>query len=264
VRKYTNLGWPDTPFGADKRPFPRTVHLIAAAAVQWATEGERFVPAATALIYLPVCRHGSSLLLPETLHAGYRVAVIDGPGESPDAVALIDGHLVQGRRHATALAVHDWEEDASLLLTFAAGETPGITAVAAALATWEPAERGTAQMVDTARDIEHATPVLPEACHRHGLGITVGDGGLLSLADTRAAYEEVTAGQDQGVRDSAAQALGLSVLCQGLVTALLAGEAIGGYTWSSPFPVDRVISNVAWDAFPEILPGLQPARVSGG
>src|SRR5580704_4840510 len=123
--------WPDTPFGAGKRPFPRKVHLIAATAVQWAAAGERLVPAATALVYLPVRRSGSSLLLPETLHVGYRVAVIDDPGESPGVAGLVDGHLVQGRRHAAALAVHGWEEDAAALRGWAAGETPGIAAVTA-------------------------------------------------------------------------------------------------------------------------------------
>lgn len=263
MREYTNLGWPDTPFGADKRPFPRKVHLIAATAVQWAANGRRLVPAAAALVYLPVRPHHSLLLLPETLHIGYRVAVAGDPAEAVGLVTLIDGHLVQGRRHATVLAVHDWKEDADELGTWAAGETPGITAVAAALASREPAERGTAQVTDTSRDIAAPTATLPEACDRHGLDITLGDGGLLSLAEARAAYQEVTAGPGEAVRDSAAQALGLSVLCQGLVTALLAAEAAGRCTWTPPFPVDQVLGNVAWDAFPEILPRRAPAPADG-
>ena len=68
----------------------------------------------------------------------------------------------------------------------------------------------------------------------------------------------------QGSPGLAAQALGLSALCQGLVTALLAGEATGRCTWHPQFPVCEVLGNVAWNAFPEILPGPVPARVSGG
>jgi hypothetical protein len=266
VREYTNLVWPDTPFGADKRPFPRKVHLIAATAVQWATDRERLVPAATALVYLPVRRSGSSPLLPETLHVGYRVAVIDDPCQSSDVAALIDGHLVQGRRHAAALAVHGWKEDAAVLRTWAAGQAPGITAAAEALASQEAAERGTARLIETSRDIEHASPLLPDACHRHGLDITLGDGGLLSPAEIQAAYEQLAAapGARSGQCDRAAQALGLSALCQGLATALLAGEADGRCTWSPQFPVSQVLGNVAWDAFPEILPGRTPVRASGG
>lgn len=268
MREYTNLVWPDTPFGADKRPFPRKVHLVAATAVQWASDGQQLVPAAMALVYLPVRRAGTRLLLPETLHVGYRVTVTDDPGESPDVVALIDGHLVQGRRHAAALAVHGWHEDAVVLRRWAVGETPGITATEVAWAEREAVERGTARLVETSRDIEHPSPLLPAACRRHGLDITHGDGGLLSLAEIQAAYQQVRAapdaGLDQADRDRAAQALGLSAFCQGLVTALLAGEATGSCTWSPRFPVCQVLANVAWDAFPDILPGRSPARASGG
>jgi hypothetical protein len=203
-------------------------------------------------------------LLPETLHVGYRVAVIDDPGESLDVADLIDGHLVQGRRHAAALAVHGWGEDASLLRMWAAGETPGIIAATAALVSQEAAERGTAQLMDTSRDIEHASPLLTDACHRHSLDITLGDGGLLNPAEIQAAYEEMTAASGQGDRNSAAQALGLSALCHGLVTALLAGEATGRCNWNPQFPVFEAIGNVAWDVFPEILPGRPSARVIGG
>lgn len=267
MREYTNLVWPHTPFGADKRPFPRKVHLIAATAVQWAADGEQLVPAAMALVYLPVRRVGTRPLLPETLHVGYRVVVTGDPGDSPDVVALIDGHLVQGRRHAAALAVHGWDEDAVILRRCAVGETPGITATETAWADRETVERGTARLVETSRDIEHATP-LPTACRRHGLDITCGNGGLLRLAEIQAAYQNVRAAPDaeldQGSRDHATQALGLSVLCQGLVTALLAGEAIGSCTWNPHFPVYRVLANVAWDAFPDMLPGLSAAWAGGG
>ena len=267
MREYTNLRWPDTPFGADKRPFPRKVQLIAATAVQWAADGEHLVPAAMALVYLPVRRAGTRPLLPETLHVGYRVTVTDDPGESPDVVALIDGHLVQGRRHAAALAVHGWDEDAVVLRRWAAGETPGITATETAWAEREAVERGTARLVETSRDIEHPGP-LPVACRRHGLDITHGDGGLLGRAEIQAAYQQVCAAPDAGLgeadRDRAAQALGLSALCQGLVTALLAGEATGRCTWSPHFPVNQVLANVAWDSFPGILPSRSPAWASGG
>jgi hypothetical protein len=268
VREYTNLVWPDTPFGADKRPWPRKVHLIAATAVQWAADGEHLVPAATALVYLPVRRAGTRPLLPETLHFGYRVTVIDDPRESPDVVALIDGHLVQGRRHAAVLAVHRWDEDADMLRRWAAVGTPGITATEAAWADRVAVERGTARLVETSRDIGHASPLLPAACQGHGLGITHGDGGLLSLAEIQAAFQQVRAapdaGLDQGDRDRAVQALGLSALCQGLVTALLAGEATGRCTWSPHLPVYQVLANAAWDAFPDVLPHRSPARAGGG
>jgi hypothetical protein len=268
VREYTNLGWPQTPFGADKRPFPRNVHLIAATAVQWADDGDRAVPIAAGLVYLPVQRAGTRLVSPETLHVGYRVAVLDDPAESPAVIDLIDGNLVQARRHAAALAVHCWLDDSAALRTWAAGDTPGISAVTAAWADRRIAERGIARVIETSADIQDGSISLPAASQRHGLSITHGVGGLLSPAEIQATYEQVFSDPDtqfsQVERDDTAEALGLSALYQGLLTALLAAEEIGRCTWNRPFPVDEVLADVAWDAFPRVLPTLSTAGATAG
>lgn len=262
MHEFTNLGWPDTPFGADKRPFPRNVHLIAATAVHWAYDtADVRVPAATALVYLPVSRSGSRQVTSSTLHVGYRVAVISDPGESPDVASMVDGHLVQGRRHATLLGAYRWAHDAAGLEAHATGDTPGITAVTAALAAQGAAERGTAPLVDVSRDPNPGGP-LAVVCGRHGLDIAFGDGGLLAAEEVQAAYRESISGEDHG--GHALRALGLSALCQALVTGLLAGAAASRCNWEPPFRVAEVLRNVAWDAFPAVLPGRAPVGAADG
>jgi hypothetical protein len=264
VREFGNLGWPDTPFGADKRPFPRKVSLVAATAVLWAADGDRPVPAASALVYLPVPRHrGGRLLQPETLHIGYRVTIIDDPADSPAAADMIDRHLVQGRRHAAALAVHGWDRDALLLSEWAVADTPGIAAVAGILSGQET-ERGTAPLFDTSRDIAHSAPLLRDGAYRHCVHVTSGEGGLLSTDEILTRYQQVTTGHCTGAKDRAAQSLGLSALCQGLVIALLASEAAGKCRWERPFFVHEVLGNVAWDAFPDVLPDQASVGAAGG
>jgi hypothetical protein len=262
VHEFTNLGWPDTPFGADKRPFPRKVQLIAVTAIHWAYDSADIrVPAATALVYLPVGRSGSRQVTPATLHVGYRVAVISDPGESPDVVGMVDGHLVQARRHATLLGAYQWAHDAAGLEPHTVGDTPGIIAATAALTGQSGAERGTASLVDVSRDLD-PVGLLAITCGRHGLDITFGDAGLLAAEEVQASYREVISGKDDGGR--AVQALGLSALCQGLVTALLVGAAAGRCNWESPFRTAEVLGNLAWDAFPAVLPGHAPVGAADG
>jgi hypothetical protein len=264
VREHANLGWPDTPFGASRRPFPRHVRLIAATAVTWAGVGDRAVPAAAGLVYLPVLRAGAMHVRAETLHVGYRVAVLDHPAESPEIVDLIDGHLVQGRRHAAALAVWRWPDDAVGLQAWASGDTPGITAVSAAWAARPVAERGTAPVIETSGR-PGGSASLPAVGARQGLDIPEGPGGLLSQPEIQAACRRLFPEEGPGARpddqDGAASALGLSALCQGLATALLAAAEGGSFSWDSPLGTAQVLANVAWDAFPENLPASAPSAV---
>jgi len=269
VREHTNLGWPQTPFGADKRPFPRNVRLVAATGVHWADDGDRAVPLAAGLVYLPVPRTGPLLIRPETLHVGYRVAVLDDPGDGPALVELIDGHLVQGRRHAAALAVYGWLDDAAALRSWASGDTPGITAVAAACSGAATAERGIAPVIETPACGQDGMPLaLPAVCAQRGLSITSGAGGLLGIPEIQAAYGRALAAPGLWLspdeRSETAERLGLSALYQSLLMALLASEEAGRCTWERPFAVDQVLASVAWDAFPHALRALPAAAIGAG
>jgi hypothetical protein len=157
--------------------------LNAATALCWADDGQRTVPAAAGLVYLPVRRIGLRPVDPATLHVGYGAAVIETDDEPPAVTTLIDGHLVQARRHGAAGA-YQFLDDAAAL-----GVRPdtGITSVAEAWADRGHRERGTALLVKTAPgDVDVPAAALPGICRDHGLVVREGAGGLLPQPEIQA------------------------------------------------------------------------------
>jgi hypothetical protein len=250
----SNLLWPDTPFAADKRPFPHIVRLAAASAICWADDGRRAVPAAAALVYLPVRRHGVQPVDTDTLHVGYRVAVATHDTDPAAVAELVDGHLVQARRHAAIVAAAGWPDDAAALTKLATGPTPGITAVADA---WphrtEPAgrERGTALLVDA----DPTGAGLAALADEHRLSVPAGAGGLLPQADVQTLHDQLTDPDTPPVdgHDPRVQTLGVAALTQAVVVALLAGRHADRLSWTAPLDVAAVVGAVAWDEFDTVL-----------
>lgn len=109
MRDYTNLQWPEAPFGAEQRPFGRPWDMLAAFAIDWAdgASGLREVPVVAATVYLRVRRHGSAYdISGDTLQIGFRATVLDHVAETPDLLAVTDRALTRARRHAVILAGH--------------------------------------------------------------------------------------------------------------------------------------------------------------
>ena len=73
MRDYTNLQWPEAPFGAEQRPFGRRSPMLAAFALDWANpEDARPLPVAAATVYLRVRRHGPHGISDNGLSIGFR------------------------------------------------------------------------------------------------------------------------------------------------------------------------------------------------
>jgi len=58
VREFTNLGWPETPFGAEQRPFGQHIDMLAACTFEWTDQpgASETVPVAVSSVYLRVRR----------------------------------------------------------------------------------------------------------------------------------------------------------------------------------------------------------------
>jgi hypothetical protein len=269
VREFTNLQWPQTPFGADKRPFPHVVHLVAATAVQWADDGERAVPMAAAMLYLPVPRTGTREFEAATVHFGYRVVALERADDAPDVAAAVDGHLVQARRHAVAVAAHGYLDDARALSLWSPEHTAGITSVAEAWLDRSAVERKTAQPVETGEDLHDQNPALSIVCQRHGLAVVEGAQGLLRTGEVQAAYERMFAYDDDTppsatIREQAVQTLAHGAVYQALAVALLAAKHLERGTWQRPFMIGDAVERETWDAFPHVFPETQPAVSAAG
>jgi hypothetical protein len=244
MRLLSNLNWPETPFGADKRPYGRKVQLVAGLAMQWADDGENAIPISAGAVFLPVKRTQLTRVEPSTLHYGFRVAVAHGPGDAFALLRLMDGILVQGRRHAAALAWHAFQDDLHVTRTLSTERLPGFTAVGAAWTDRVRRERGTAPLVDTAVDLgEHGG--VGEVAKVNGIEL----GWLADLQHAATLQANFEALDTEPERHGAVtDELAAGVLSQALTVALLGGLALHRIIWQEPFDLGEALQREAWHA----------------
>lgn len=156
VREYTNLQWPETPFGAEQRPFGRHWDMLTACTVGWTGRVvDRALPVASAAVYLRVRKHGAAHhVADDTLSIGFRAAVIEGPAEAPELLKLTDRELTGARRLGVILAGHRLGRDLSRMSTLSSVPLRGAAEVLSAWADRAVKQRGVAVMVDTASEAD--------------------------------------------------------------------------------------------------------------
>lgn len=227
MREYTNLLWPEGPFGADRRPFGKPSQMIAAFTVDWTAQD---LPAAAAAVYLRVKRAGTVEVSTVTMNPGL-VAV--APEEQADPLRIVgwlDRGLVRARRHATVLAGHNLADTLKTARLHVDKPLAGLTGVAASWAARSNKERGTARMIDTATDLDN-----PQAFAQR-----------LSapLCRVAPALWPHTAQQQT---DAA-----LSCLVRTLAVGLAVAWHVDAYRWDpsgGPLSVERAVAHAAWDSF---------------
>ena len=220
MRDYTNLAWPEGPFGAGQRPYGKPALLVAAFAVDWG-RGPDPLPLAAATVYLRVRKHGEPQPVSgASLRVGFRATVTEYPGEVPQLLAVWDRALVRARRHALVLAGHHLANDLTRAVQLSPTPLRGADGVAAAWQTRSVQQRGMALMVDTASEARNAGT---------GLSLPLDPGGPL----------------DEMSCCDRAQAALARCLAIGLAACVHAGR----YRVEAAFPVDEVIQRVGWDLF---------------
>jgi hypothetical protein len=222
VRDYTNLQWPEAPFGAQQRPFGQHRDMLAAFAVDWTGPDAGLLPVAAATVYLPVRRHGTAHQVGEqSLSIGLRATVIEEADEAPNLLALSDRALTRARRHAAILAGHHLDNDLTRMGALSTAPLRGAAGVLAAWANREVKERGLALMIDTAAEarssgVELDTPLdpVPEAVPNC---------------------------------PGCAARLARCVLARCLAVGLTAAAHAGRYRWEGTFHLGDTIDRAAWD-----------------
>ncbi|MFI7553535.1 hypothetical protein ACIBQ2_27785 [Micromonospora sediminimaris] len=223
MREYTNLQWPEAPFGADQRPFGRQRDMLAAFALAWANlPGEGPLPVAAATVYLGVRRHGSAYEVgEESLSIGFRADVVEDRTEIPALLRLTDRALTRARRHAAILAGHRLGDDLSRMATLSAVPLRGAAGVLAAWVNRAAKQRGMALMVDTS--------------------VEASDAG----ADLDMPLEPLPRPLPQC--PASAAETGRYVLGRGLAIGLTAAVHAGRYRWEGTFRVTDAVDRAAWD-----------------
>ncbi|NJP34798.1 hypothetical protein [Micromonospora thermarum] len=224
MRDFSNLQWPEAPFGAEQRPFGRRWDMLAAFAIDWAEQasGLREVPVAAATVYLRVRRHGSAYdISGDTLQIGFRATVLDHLAEAPNLLALTDRALTRARRHAVILAGHALGQDLTRMMLLSTTPLRGAAGVAEAWANRSAKGRGLALMIDTS----------------------------VEASQTGAALDMPTAPLPAPMPDEPASAAtaARTVLARALAIGLTAAVQAGRYRWEGTFPVADAIDRAAWD-----------------
>lgn len=227
MREYTNLLWPEGPFGADRRPFGKPSPMIAAFTVDWTAQD---LPAAAAAAYLRVKRAGTVEVSPVTMNPGLVAVAAEEQADPLRIVGWLDRGLVRARRHATVLAGHNLADTLTAASTLVDKPLAGLTGVAASWAVRGNKERGTARMIDTASSLDD-----PQAFAQR-----------LS-APLRRATPAVWPQTAETQTDAA-----LSCLVRCLAVGLAAAWQVEAYRWDlsgGPLSVERAVAHAAWDTF---------------
>ena len=152
MREFTNLQWPQTPFGAEQRPFGRHWDMLTACTVEWTGRWDaEAVPVASATVYLRVRKHGVAHRIGDgTLSIGFRVVVIEDSAEVPTLLKVTEQALTGARRLGVILAGHRLDDDLCRMTALSAVPLRGAAEVLSAWANRSVKQRGVAVMVDTA------------------------------------------------------------------------------------------------------------------
>lgn len=161
MSEFTNLSWPDTPFGAKKRPQGRRSQMVCAVDVTWRpvqSQDGGPQPANAALVYLRVDPARTLRVDPATLLVGFH-AVVRDDGDDPTALlGVLDAALVGALRHARVLAGRQLGASLACLAPLARERPRGITSTFAAWGTRADDTRGRARLRDIA-DLPISAPI---------------------------------------------------------------------------------------------------------
>jgi hypothetical protein len=223
VREFTNLQWPQTPFGAEQRPFGRHWDMLTACTVEWTGRLDTgALPVASTAVYLRVRKHGDAqLVTADTLSVGFRTMVIEDSAEVAELLTVTDRELTGARRLGVILAGHRLGEQLTRMTALSAVPLRGAAEVLSAWTNRPVKQRGVAVMVDTA---------VEAAATGADLGLPV----------------ELVPAQ---VPDCPACVAGLArrALARCLAVALTAAVHTGRYAWEGTFRITDAVERAGWD-----------------
>lgn len=225
MHDFTNLAWPEAPFGAEQRPFGKRSAILTAITFEWRSTAEQAAPvlASVATVYLRVRRDGKPLdVSDETLALGFRASVAEGAADVPALLDLTDRAITRARRHAAILVGHRLVDDLERLAHNAPAPLRGITGLKPEWHARSAKVGGIARMVDTAYD----------------LATTAADLQLTTEDDST----------PNGAHNDAQEALSARhALCRALTLGMMAAAHLGRYRWSGAFRTGYAIDRLGWD-----------------
>ena len=226
MQTWTNLAWPDDPYGTGQQLYRKPGGRLAAFTTWPAVIGGHQVPATAAIVYLPLHRNRAVAVTGQALAFGFRAASTSDPAEVPAVAAVADLDLMQARRHAVVLTGYHLDKDLAALQQ-ADGVTKfrGLAAVAGDWADRSPVP-GRAALFDCDADLPGGLP-LGRACQQAGIS-------PMPTAD---------AGNENSYQATLAVERALAI-------ALLCARRQGRYEWAGTLDTKTVMTAAAWDCLP--------------
>lgn len=246
MRVFTNLAWPDDPYGTG-RLYRKVPPLLAAVAVQWIDDGDRAVPVAASVVYLKLHRTRLTVFDGTAVAFGFRALVIERPDDVEDLVEIINLDLLQARRHAAILAGHSLADDLYGLAAASKVTPRGITAVEQVWHDRDVPHRAVAQRIDTAHDGATADADLRQVCINAGIAPGTAACGLALQSVINDHYTRLDQGQT-------VEWFGAAATEKALIIAMVAGQTAGRCIWSAPADIGASLTVHAWDSFPFPIP----------
>jgi hypothetical protein len=226
MQTWTNLAWPDDPYRTGQQLYRRPAPRLAAFTI-WpdATSGQA-MPAAAAVVYLPLHRTRPVTVTAQTLTFGFRAATASDPAEVPAVATVADLDLMQARRHAAVLTGYHLTND-----LFALQDADSVAihrGLAAVASDWSHRESapGRAALFDCGLDLPRGLS-LEQACRQ--AGVSPMPAGATRLED----WHPVTL------------AVG-----RALAIAVLYARHQDRYEWTGTLDTEAVLAAGAWDCLP--------------
>lgn len=261
MRQFTNLCYPDTPFGSVGTPWRRTGAWMTGVSVLWGEAGgEPPVIMGAAMVFAKVHRTRPLPVSVDLAQFGYRILVPEKLGENDALRKVLDDTLVQARRKAQFIAWHNGADDLHVLRSLPRPDgtprDPGIESVVEAWGKRDVRDPSAARCVDSSHDLGPAGPIADTAL-AHGLAPMAAFAGTTQQDHAQEVCEALTEGRylaaELGV-------LAASVLSSAVTAMLLGGKAVQRLEWyEPPLDVTAYIRPVAWDVAPELFGVSAPA-----
>lgn len=254
---YTNMAWPDDPYGTGQL-WRQEPPLLAGFAVLWAGDSEEAAPVSYAVAYLRLHRT-QAVDLTQGVTFGFRATAAVSSDQREELVSLFDLDALRARRLAKIVAGCFLARDLCGMGALAVGETGrGIRGLAAAWGCSEGSSSpGLARTFDVADENTPCGGDLLKASADIGIAPSAAlrafeqqkaIGATADIAGEQASSENLPAGEQDSVRS--AERLAACSTERALICAIIAGRMLGRHTWNGLLNTGEAMAANAWDCYP--------------
>jgi hypothetical protein len=259
---YTNMAWPDDPYGTGQL-WRKEPPLVAAFASLCIDNGDRALPVSYAVAYLRLHR-SRTVHVTDPVVFGFRAVSAISPADLPTLVRLFDLDTMRARRLAKIIAGHRLIDDLYAAQAIADGDVGrGLRSL---IDAW-PSETGDdadmgggrlALMFDVATvtqdgelaDAAADADLKVQSVHRAFEPQRTLDVLFETLDNQDLPGSPVLACEQDQMINQAEQWLGLCATERALISALIAGRLLDRYTWHDALDIGAALAAGAQDCFP--------------